>query len=39
MNNKIALKLTLYFSAVLLVFALIIGGVFFLVFKQQTVDF
>jgi hypothetical protein len=38
MNNKIALKLTLYFSAVLLVFALIIGGVFYQFFKQQTVE-
>ena len=38
MNNKIALKLTLYFSAVLLVFALIIGSVFYQFFKQQTVE-
>ena len=38
MNNKIALKLMLYFSAVLLVFALIIGGVFYQFFKQQTVE-
>ena len=38
MNNKIALKLTLYFSAVLLVFALIIGGVFYQFFKQQTIE-
>jgi len=37
MNNKIALKLTLYFSAVLLVFALIIGGVFFQVFKKKAI--
>ena len=38
MNNKIALNLTLYFSAVLLVFALIIGGVFYQFFKQQTIE-
>lgn len=38
MKNKIALKLTLYFTAVLLVFALIIGGVFYEFFKQHTVD-
>lgn len=38
MKNKIALKLTLYFSAVLLVFALIIGGVFYQFFKQQTIE-
>lgn len=28
MHNKIALKLTLYFAAVLLVFALVVGGSF-----------
>lgn len=38
MKNKIALKLTLYFSAVLVVFALIIGGVFYQFFKEHTVD-
>lgn len=38
MKNKIALKLTLYFSGVLLVFALIIGGVFYQFFKEHTVD-
>lgn len=38
MKNKIALKLTLYFTAVLLVFALIIGGVFYEFFKQHTVE-
>ena len=38
MKNKIALKLTLYFSAVLVVFALIIGGVFYQFFKEYTVD-
>ena len=38
MKNRIALKLTLYFSAVLVVFALIIGGVFYQFFKEHTVD-
>ena len=38
MKNKIALKLTLYFSAVLIVFALIIGGVFYQFFKEHTID-
>ncbi|MDO4920284.1 MAG: ATP-binding protein [Phascolarctobacterium sp.] len=38
MKNKIALKLTLYFTAVLLVFALIIGGVFYEFFRQHTID-
>lgn len=38
MKNKIALKLTLYFSAVLVVFALIIGGVFYQFFKEHTVE-
>lgn len=38
MKNKIALKLTLYFSGVLLVFALIIGSVFYQFFKEHTVD-
>ena len=38
MKNKIALKLTLYFSAVLVAFALIIGGVFYQFFKEHTVE-
>ena len=38
MKNRIALKLTLYFTAVLLVFATIIGGVFYQFFRQHTVD-
>lgn len=38
MKNRIALKLTLYFTAVLLVFAIIIGGVFYQFFRQHTVD-
>lgn len=38
MKNKIAIKLTLYFSCVLLLFALIIGGVFYQFFKQHTIE-
>ena len=30
MRNKIAWKLTLYFAAVLLIFALVVGGSYFL---------
>ncbi|MEA4893627.1 MAG: HAMP domain-containing sensor histidine kinase [Oscillospiraceae bacterium] len=36
MKNKIALKLTLYFSAVLLLFAINIGAVFITLFRTQT---
>ncbi len=38
MKNRIAIKLMLYFTAVILVFALIIGGVFYNMFKQHTID-
>lgn len=38
MKNKIALKLTLYFSLSLLLFSLIIGSVFMTLFKNQTVQ-
>ena len=38
MKNKIAFKLTLYFASVLLVFALIIGGLFYEFFRQHTVE-
>lgn len=38
MHNKIALKLTLYFAAVLLVFALVVGGSFAHFFREHTVD-
>lgn len=38
MRNRIAIKLTLYFSCVLLLFALIIGGVFYQFFKQHTIE-
>ena len=36
MKNKIALKLTLYFAAALLIFALVIGSSFRLLFWQHT---
>ncbi len=38
MNNKIAIKLFLYFSVALLLFALVIGGVFFTLFRSHTMD-
>lgn len=38
MKNRIAIKLMLYFSAVMLLFALIIGGVFYQSFKQHTIE-
>ncbi len=38
MKNRIAIKLMLYFTAVILVFAVIIGGVFYNMFKQHTID-
>ncbi len=37
-KNKIALKLSLYFALALLVFSLIIGGVFLILFKNYTVE-
>ena len=36
MKNKIALKLTLYFAAALLIFALVVGSSFRLLFWQHT---
>ena len=36
MKNKIALKLTLYFAAALLIFALVVGSSFSLLFWQHT---
>jgi len=36
MRNRIAFKLTLYFSAVLLLFAIIIGTIFITLFRDQT---
>ena len=38
MKNKIAFKLTLYFSAALLLFSLIIGGLFLTLFKSHTME-
>jgi len=38
MKNKIAIRLTLYFSAALLIFSLVIGGVFFTLFRAHTVE-
>ena len=38
MHNKIALKLTLYFAAVLLVFALVVGGSFAHFFRAHTIE-
>lgn len=36
MKNKIALRLTIYFAAALLIFALVVGSSFRLLFWQQT---
>jgi len=38
MNNRIALKLTLYFSAVILLFSVIIGGIFMVLFRSHTIE-
>lgn len=38
MRNKIAWKLTLYFAAVLLVFALVVGGMFMHFFSQHMLE-
>ncbi|MBR5288093.1 MAG: hypothetical protein IKU34_05810 [Clostridia bacterium] len=38
MNNKIARRLTWYFAAVLIVFALVTGGLFSLLFTRHTAD-
>lgn len=37
-KHKIAVKLTLYFSATLLLFSLIIGGVFITLFRNHTME-
>ena len=37
-SNKIAVKLTFYFAAVLLTFSLIIGALFYQFFKQHNID-
>lgn len=38
LNNKIALKLSLSFALALIIFSIIISGVFLVLFKQYTVD-
>ncbi|WP_283608645.1 sensor histidine kinase [Faecalispora anaeroviscerum] len=38
MKNKIAFKLTMYFSAALLLFSIIIGSVFMTLFKNHTME-
>lgn len=38
MKNRIALKLTLYFSAVIVLFAVIIGGIFMVLFRSHTIE-
>lgn len=38
MKNKIAFKLTIYFAATLLLFSLIIGSVFMVLFKNHTIE-
>lgn len=38
MRNKIALKLTLYFAAALLLFAVVVGGTFAHFFRAHTLD-
>lgn len=38
MRNKIAFKLTLYFSATLILFSIIIGGIFMTLFKNHTME-
>ena len=37
-KNKIALKLMLCFTSVLVIFGLIIGGVFYQFFKEHTIE-
>ncbi|MBK5247047.1 MAG: two-component sensor histidine kinase, partial [Peptostreptococcaceae bacterium] len=38
MKNKIAIRLTLYFSIALLLFSIIIGGLFMMLFKANTIE-
>lgn len=38
LKNKIAVRLSLYFAAALLVFALIIGGIFFSLLRNHTIN-
>ena len=37
MKNKITFKLTVYFSAALIVFSIIIGGIFMSLFKNNAI--
>ena len=38
MKNKFTVKLTLYFMAVLVIFTIVVGGVFHHLFKENTVE-
>ncbi|HHZ02285.1 MAG TPA: cell wall metabolism sensor histidine kinase WalK [Tissierellia bacterium] len=38
MKNKIAVKLTLYFSAALLIFSIVIGGIFMNLFRKNAIE-
>ena len=38
MKNKIAVKLTLYFAMALIIFALIISGIFVMLFRANTIE-
>ena len=38
MKNKIAIKLIAYFSATLLIFSIVIGGIFMSLFKKNTIE-
>ncbi|MHB1151891.1 MAG: sensor histidine kinase [Eubacteriales bacterium] len=38
MKNKIALKLTVYFTAALLVFAFVMSGIFIMLFRDNTIE-
>lgn len=38
MKNKVALRLTVYFSAALILFSFIIGGVFIVLFRSHTIE-
>ena len=38
MKNKISIKLTVYFSAALIVFSIIIGSIFMLLFKNNAIE-
>ncbi len=38
MKNRIAIKLTIYFSIILLLFSLVIGGIFTLLFRNHAIE-